>query len=202
MRADEHLVLHGLAVKRHATAEEVADVIGGDPAAVAKVLAANVATGRVADLNGKYTLMPGGRMIVKGEYSRHYADIRSSESFQAAYERFERVNEEVKTLITSWQVRELPSGEAVTNDHADRAYDEKVIDKLGMIHERFEPTLQQMCAEVPRLRRYADKLDTALERAEQGDQEWVSDVNLPSFHTVWFELHEDLLCMLGKVRLE
>jgi hypothetical protein len=202
MRADEHLVLHGLSVKRHATAEEVADAIGDDPARVEEVLKANVTTGRVADLNGKYTLMPGGRMIVKGEYSRHFADVRSSEPFLAAYERFERVNEEVKALITSWQVRQLPSGEAVTNDHSDRAYDEKVIDRLGTLHERFEPTLQEMCTVVPRLQRYADKLDAALHKAEQGDRQWVSDVNLPSFHTVWFEMHEDLLCMLGKVRVE
>lgn len=202
MRSDEHLVLHGLAVKRHASAEEVADAVGAETQDVEQVLESNVATGRVADLNGKFTLLPGARTIVKGEYSRHYAHVRQSESFQAAYDRFEQVNEDVKEVITSWQVKELPSGEAVSNDHSDTGYDEKVIDRLGSIHERFAPTLEQMCADVPRLERYADKLDVALEMAEQGDGRWVSEVSLPSYHTVWFELHEDLLCMLGKVRVE
>lgn len=202
MRADEHLILHGLAVKRHASADEVADTLGVDVAAVRRTLEANVATGRVADMNGKYTLLPGGRMIVRGEYSRHFGGLRASEAFNAAYERFERVNEDVKALITAWQMRELPSGEAVANDHSDPAYDEKVIDRLGAVHDRFEPTLRQMCVEVPRLSRYADKLDAALEKAEHGGIEWVSDVTVPSFHTVWFELHEDLLCMLGRTRIE
>ena len=141
-------------------------------------------------------------MIVKGEYSRHFAGLRTNDAFETAYERFEKVNDDVKAVITAWQVRELPSGEAVSNDHADPAYDEKIIDRLGAIHERFEPTLKQMCAEVPRLERYAEKLDSALEKAEQGESQWVSDVTIPSYHTVWFELHEDLLCMLGRERVE
>lgn len=202
MRADEHLILHGLAVKKHATPDEVADAVDVDADEVRRTLAANVATGRVADLDGRYTLLPGARMIVRGEYSRHYGELRASESFAAAYEVFEKVNEDVKSLITSWQVRQLPSGEAVTNDHSDQAYDDKVIDRLGALHERFEPTLRQMSKELPRLERYAAKLDAALEKAEQGDGRWVSDVSIPSFHTVWFELHEDLLCMLGKVRID
>lgn len=202
MRVEEHLVLHGLAVKKHATAEDVADVAGIDLAVANRTLEANVATNRVAEINGKYTLLPGARIILRGEYSRHYADLRASEAFQAAYSRFERVNEDVKSLVTSWQVRQLPSGEAVSNDHSDRAYDEKVIDRLGTLHERFEPTLQQMSGEVPRLQNYANKLDAALEKAEKGEYQWVSDAHLPSYHTVWFELHEDLLCMLGKERSE
>ena len=32
--------------------------------------------------------------------------------------------------------------------------------------------------------------------------EWVSDARLPSYHTLWFELHEDLLRILGRRRAE
>ena len=42
----------------------------------------------------------------------------------------------------------------------------------------------------------------ALERAEDGAVEWVSDAKIASYHTVWFELHEDLLRMLGREREE
>ncbi len=42
----------------------------------------------------------------------------------------------------------------------------------------------------------------ALERAEGGAIEWVSDARILSYHTVWFELHEDLLRILGRQRSE
>lgn len=202
MRADEHLILHGLSVKRHATSQEVADLIGFDETVVLRSLEKNVENGRVADLNGKFTLLPGARMIVRGEYSRHYADIRASESFMAAYERFELINEDLKSLITAWQVRPLPSGESASNDHSDVAYDEKIVDRLSKLHDRFMPTLDQMVVKLPRMGIYAEKLETAIDKAEGGEHAWISDVTIPSYHTVWFELHEDLLCMLGKVRVE
>lgn len=202
MRADEHLILHGLAIKRHATPDEVSDLVGADIEDVKQSLENNVGTGRVSYINGKYALLPGTRMILRGEYSRHYSKARSSESFLAAYERFERINDDLKALITSWQVRPLTSGESVPNDHSDREYDEKIIDQLGKLHDRFMPSLEQLSVEVPRLERYSDKLDTALEKTEHGDLRWVSDMTVPSYHSVWFDLHEDLLCMLGRERVE
>lgn len=202
MRFEEHLVLHGLAIKKHATPDQVAETIDVGVDVVTRILQANVSTGRVVEFGDKYTLTPGARMILRGEYSRHYSALRSSEAFAEAYDRFEKVNEDVKTLITAWQVRQLPSGEAVSNDHSDADYDAKIIDRLATVHERFEPTLKAMGKEAPRLERYAEKLEAALDKADQGDHRWVSDVNLPSYHTVWFELHEDLLCILGKTRLE
>jgi hypothetical protein len=54
----------------------------------------------------------------------------------------------------------------------------------------------------PRLSWYARKLSAALERAEDGAHEWVSDAKIESYHTVWFEMHEDLLRLLGRERSE
>jgi len=202
MNLEEHLILHGLAIKNHATAEEVADAVGTSAGQARAILNRAVSTGRVADLGGSYTLLPAARIMLRGEYSRHYATPRNSPDFQAAYKHFEKANQNLKTIITAWQVRELPGGESMPNDHSDPDYDAKVIDRLGSLHERFEPILAQMVIDVPRLNLYARKLDRALELAEQGDVRWVSDVKLASYHTVWFELHEDLLCVLGKTRLE
>lgn len=202
MRTDEHLILHGLAIKRHSTPEDVSALIGIYPDDVRSCFEANVATGRVVDLGRSYALSPGARLMVNGEYSRHYAGARSNESFLSAYEHFERVNSDLKSLITAWQVRPLPSGESVVNDHSDADYDEKVIDKLSNLHERFTPTMERLSAAINRLERYGEKLDSALDKAEKGDTRWISEVEIPSYHTVWFELHEDLLCILGKARVE
>jgi hypothetical protein len=59
-----------------------------------------------------------------------------------------------------------------------------------------------MIAVLPRLGIYARKLQAALEHAEDGAIEWVSDARIESYHTVWFEMHEDLLRVLGRERQE
>ncbi len=41
------------------------------------------------------------------------------------------------------------------------------------------------------------RLDNALARVQAGDFDWFTTPVIDSFHTVWFELHEDLLSTLG-----
>ncbi|WP_245966310.1 hypothetical protein [Sphaerisporangium album] len=38
---------------------------------------------------------------------------------------------------------------------------------------------------------------TALARTRAGDCAWVDHTDVDSCHRVWFELHEDLIAMLG-----
>jgi hypothetical protein len=73
---------------------------------------------------------------------------------------------------------------------------------LGGLHEQAEPILVRLARKLPRLRYYADKLLAALEAAEDGDHEWVSDIRRDSYHTVWFELHEEVLRIMGREREE
>jgi hypothetical protein len=103
--------------------------------------------------------------------------------------------------MTDWQTVEI-AGETVANDHADADYDAKIIDRLGDLHERAEGMLVTLAAALPRLTIYKDKLLAALEKAGDGETDWVSAVKIDSYHTVWFELHEDLLRVLGRVREE
>ena len=44
---------------------------------------------------------------------------------------------------------------------------------------------------------YADRFSAALDRADQGDGSWVAGIGIDSCHTVWFQLHEDLLATLN-----
>lgn len=201
MQYRDHLVLHGLVVKKHADAEEIAAAIDLDLGTVKDVLAVHVTNGRVTEINGKYSLLPAARIIVRSNYSRHYATLRSNTAFVAAYESFEKINEDLKALITQWQTYEV-AGTRVPNDHSDKDYDAKIVDRLGALHERFEPVMEELQRELPRLRVYLPRFEHALEKAEAGQNEWVSDVKIASYHTLWFELHEDLLCILGRERVE
>lgn len=196
-----HLTLHGLAIKKHAGPADVASVVGLPANRVAELLQQATASGRSVEAQGAYLLSPAGRMILDGQYSRIYADARADQSFVQTYARFERVNNELKHLITDWQMLEV-GGQKVRNDHANQEYDAKVLDRLGDLHERFEPILQALSKRVPRLEIYQRKLEHALAQVEAGAVQWMSDAKLESYHTVWFEFHEDLLRILGREREE
>ena len=198
---ETHLVMHGLAVKKHGTPEAIAGILGLDVNDVKAAIASLVEGKRAVELQGKYALTPPARIALESDYSRLYADLRANPQFKAGYEGFERINGALKQLITEWQTI-MVGGERIPNDHRDEDYDRKIIDRLGDLHERAEPVLDQLAGALPRMRIYRDKLLAALERAEDGTIAWVSDAKIESYHTLWFELHEDLLRLMGREREE
>lgn len=195
------LALHGLAIKKHATAVEVAAITGLSEADAAQHLDAAAAAGRAMKSGEKYMLQPAAQIALKSSYSRDFAAQRADQAMQAAYDDFERVNEQLKALITEWQTLEI-GGHSMPNDHSDPDHDARVIDRLGDLHERAEPVLDGLAAGLERLAVWKELLLTALERAEDGDIAWVSDATCMSYHTAWFEMHEDLIRVLGRERME
>lgn len=196
-----NLLLHALAIKKHASAAEVAPLAGVDRATSQDILDQAVTSGRAVVANGKYLLTPLARVALESNYSRDFDQVRGDEKFFAAYEDFERINVQLKALITDWQTISV-GGERIANDHSNKAHDDAVIDRLGDLHERAEGILARLAAGHSRLHFYAPRLLAALEKAEDGATEWVSDAKLESYHTLWFELHEDLLRMVGRQREE
>ena len=199
--SDMHLALHGLAIKKHGTPESVAGLMGLEIGKARNLLARAAGDGLVVETDGAFMLTPLARMSLDGEYSKVYVDQRASPVFVAAYERFEAVNKELKQLITDWQTVEIGE-QRVPNDHSNKVHDDAIIDRLGDLHERAETVLGELTSDLPRLKVYNEKLLSALEKAEDGEIEWVSGAKIESYHTVWFELHEDLLRILGRERDE
>lgn len=198
---DRDLVYHGLAIKRHAPPADVAGLIGLPGERVSALLEQAVATGRAVEANRAYALGPLARVALEARYPKHFSALRNDPEFGAAYQAFERVNITLKQVITDWQTMTV-GGQQVVNDHSDAAHDEKIIDRLGNVHEQVEPILATLAKSLPRLSIYSRKLLKALEASEDGDHEWVSDIRRESYHTVWFELHEDLLRVMGQERTE
>jgi hypothetical protein len=198
---EPQLILHGLAIKKHGDAAEVAAITGVDAARVQSGLDQAAAAGRVVKVGDKYMLSPVAQVALRTAYSRDCAAERANPVMQQGYDDFERINTQLKQLITDWQT--LPVGGArIPNDHSDSDYDAKIIDRLGDLHERACPMLDRLASGLPRLKVYKDHLQAALEKAEDGDIAWVSDARCASYHTVWFELHEDLIRVLDKQRIE
>jgi hypothetical protein len=198
---DQQLALHGLAIKKHGDAAEVAAITGLDASRVQRFLDEAAAAGRVVKAGAKYMLTPIAQVALKSGYSRDFAAERGNAAMGKAYDDFEKVNEQLKQLITDWQTLDV-GGSKVPNDHSNSDHDARIIDKLGALHERAEPMLDRLAAGLPRLAVYKTLLQTALERAEDGEIAWVSDARCLSYHTVWFELHEDLIRILGRQRVE
>jgi len=144
---------------------------------------------------------PAGRAWLDEQYPVAFAGFREDPAATEAYERFDRVNRELLKLFTEWQMVPAAGG-AVPNDHSDADYDHAIIDRLGKLHERAEKNLARFAELEPRLGEYTRRLDAAYDKVLAGEQDFVSGARVDSYHTVWFELHEDLLRMLGREREE
>ena len=113
-----------------------------------------------------------------------------------AYEAFRPLNRELLQLCTDWQVR--PGG--APNDHTDSAYDWSIVDRLDALDERAGPLLLRLGTAVPRFAPYRERLRAARRRVVDGERDWLTSPRVESYHTVWMELHEDLLAALGLER--
>jgi hypothetical protein len=193
------LVLHGLRLKGFADAAAIAEA-GGVSEADAKpeldaLVDAQLATYREGRLSG-YALTPAGR----AEHARLVAEELEASgqgpAIQAAYERFLAINQDLLGICTAWQLREV-DGESVVNDHTDPAHDADVIGQLAELHAKVAPICADLGAALARFGAYGERLGHALARVQAGDGDWFTKPMIASYHTVWFELHEDLLCTLG-----
>jgi hypothetical protein len=196
-----HQVLHGLAILKAAPPAALARRTGLAPDRVEAELAAAEAAGRVVRAGERWTLSPLARLALQADYSRLFADVRDDAEVAEANAAFELINVALKQLMTDWQLITV-AGQKIANDHSDAAHDARIIDRLGALHEKAEPVLARLEAAIPAVGFYRRALLEALERAEDGEIAWVSDAGLESYHTLWFELHEELIRALGGRRTD
>ena len=193
------LVLHALRLKGFADDDVVAAHAGLAPDEAAHHLEILASSGLAVRREGRITgwsLTPQGR--------KHHGELLGAEVDAAAcrqavhdaYREFLAINGEMLTVCTDWQMR-MVDGEPVINDHADPVYDKDVIARLRGVDARVQPVCARLAEALDRFAPYGGRLHGALERVEAGETEWFTKPVIDSYHTVWFELHEDLLCTLG-----
>lgn len=129
-------------------------------------------------------------------WARLAAGGAQEELARRAYERFLPLNRELVRVCTDWQVR----AGGVPNDHRDARYDWSVLDRLHAIDERVGPIASRLGRGIERFAPYRPRLRAALARVDSGDIEWLNSPRFDSYHTVWMQLHEDLLLALGADR--
>lgn len=200
---DPYLVtLHTLTLRQLANAEQISDISGLDVATAQSALERGVEDGTVMAARGSSMVTPKGREQLDQVYPEAYAGLRADEAVRSAFEQFETgVNPRVLELMTAWQQVEV-NGQQTTNDHSDAEYDAKIIDRLGTLHERAEKVLRPLTDAEPGMEPFLERLGQALLRAERGETDYVSGLRVDSYHTVWFQMHEHILRMLGRERQE
>lgn len=193
------LVMHGLRLKGFAEALAVAETVAV-PEADAKVVldtlvAEELATYRDGRLSG-FTLTPAGRAEHTRLLSEELDATGARGAIKAAYARFLGLNTGLLEVCTAWQLRDV-DGESTLNDHTDADYDVGVIEQLAELHGRVHPICAELASSLARYGLYGPRLVAALERVRAGEIDWFTKPMIASYHTIWFELHEDLLATLG-----
>ena len=77
-----------------------------------------------------------------------------------------------------------------------------VADRLGAFHTDAAPLADQAAALAPRLAPYGPRLAQAVAEVAGGDTRYVAHPLVDSYHSVWFELHEELLHLAGLTRAD
>jgi hypothetical protein len=149
---------------------------------------------------GGWNLTESGR-IADQELVRKELDIVGArDHVRSSYESFLGLNPALLQTSGEWQMRKLGDAHAI-NDHSDPDYDAEVLSRLIRIDASAQRICSDLASRLVRFGVYGYRLTTALDRALGGDTAYVTD-SLDSYHTVWFQLHEDLLVTLGISRQE
>ena len=195
----EFLVLHTVRLKGFAEADAVASASGLTNDEVVTHLQSlgdrGLALRREGRLSG-WSLSADGRAVHAQRLHAEVTACGGRTDIERAYRSFLDINADLLGVCTDWQLKSTPGGQ-LPNDHTDPAYDKEVVCRLREIDDQVQPVCRELAGVLERFSRYGPRLDRAVSRVESGELEWFTKPLSDSYHTVWFELHEDLLATLG-----
>lgn len=186
-------LLQAVRLKGRVNRADLAETLGEDPADVDSTVARLTESGLL--VNDKTVKLSTGGRTRLGELLVQERRSIDKAAMRAIHNGFRAVNAEFKAVVTDWQVK---AGEP--NAHDDTEYDAAILARLDSVHQRVVPIVAAAAAQLPRLSTYSAKLQRALDRVKAGETAWLSRPIIDSYHTVWFELHEELILAAGLTR--
>jgi hypothetical protein len=200
----ELLTLHTVRVTGMTDAAAIARRTGLARAVVEELLLDDQARGWVtrvafADFAG-WSLTEAGRLEGERRLAEELERTGARPVVDEAHDTFARLNERFLSTLTRWQIRPQPWDRLAANDHEDPVWDGRVLDELASYRRRLGPLCAALTGALDRFAGYDDRFAAALTAAESGRLDGVDGAQVDSCHTVWIQLHEDLLATLGLER--
>jgi hypothetical protein len=190
------LVLHGLRLKGFGEPPAVAAAVGLEEDLTAKTIGELQAEELVLRRDGRlsgFALTPAGRAEQERLAAADLDATGALDRIKAVYEGFLELNGAFKVLCTDWQLRD---GELY--DHGDPAYNRTIFERLGVLHGSLTGEVLAPLGELlERFSVYGPRFADAVVRLEAGELDYLTKPLIDSYHTIWFELHEDLITGLG-----
>jgi len=106
------------------------------------------------------------------------------------YERFGRIDRKFKELVTEYQLSDAPTRFSWA------------IAGMSDVHPAVQELVAGATELVPRLAPYRGRFESAMEHLARGDEKYLVSVTLDSYHTIWFQLHEELIELAGSTRTD
>ncbi|MEU7629732.1 hypothetical protein AB0C34_07055 [Nocardia sp. NPDC049220] len=190
-------ILQAARLKGRPRESDLAAATGFADAEISAVLEALISAGELDRVGARLKLTTAGRSRLDTLLKAERATL-DQELLRRCYQDFEEANTEFKQLVTDWQLIEGVR----PNDHNDAEYDARIVARLADLHVRFTPLLAQFIRLAPRLAEYPNRFASAVAEVESGDHTWFARPLIDSYHTVWFELHEELIGLTGLSRVQ
>ena len=195
------LVLHGPRVLGFASASQIAARYELDLGTVDEALHDFEAQGWVRHTSfagsSGWSLTEAGRAENERRLAIELGRAAARETVTRIHADFVPLNRRFGMACTSWQFRPTRADPMAFNDHADWRWDERVLRTLASLGNALGQLCDRLTACLRRFDGYADRYSSALAKVDAGQRRWVDAPEIDSCHTVWIQLHEDLLATLG-----
>lgn len=202
--APDLLVMHAVRLLGYADTDRIAGRFFLDRAEVEEHLEDARASGWVdrSSFGGGsgWFLTPRGKVENERRLAAELDVTGRRAEVRRAYDAFLVLNGRLLRAVTDWQTRPVVGDPLAANDHQDLRWDRRTLATLSELDVGLGPLATSLAGVLTRFDGYDARFALALEEAQHGDHRWVDSIELDSCHTVWFQLHEDLLATLGVQR--
>ncbi len=192
---DDIRILQAIRLKGRVGPRDLIDPLGVDISQVENLLRPLTRDGLVEEVAGRVRLTTSGRIRRASLLTAEREAIDQAVLTEARHE-FDAYNATFKQLVSDWQ---LIDGER-PNDHTDDEYDHRITQRLRGLHDPFLELVVRLGVIAALLSEYPRRFTAAFDKFAAGERPWLSAPMIDSYHTVWFELHENLLELAGLSR--
>jgi pyruvate, orthophosphate dikinase len=181
--------LRVIQLKGLCTHERIGQVLGANEVDVAAALEPHA--GILKATPRGLALTPDARAWLSEQLAAERACVDRA-ALEAAWDQFQPLNTRFKGLITGAQL-------SSSIDTAAPGWPE-LVQSISALHAEFTPVVVDIGTAAPRLAAYSSRFEAAYAAITAGDTSMVASPIKDSYHTVWFELHEELFALTGRDR--